>query len=72
VLLVRDCLFVIPKYAYFAADLYILEVCPYPPPGTRVVAGSSAPATCIRFHLYLYLVLGNSFRKPRKGVQDER
>jgi len=25
VLLVRDCLFVIPKYAYFAAGLYILE-----------------------------------------------
>ena len=25
-LLVRDCLFVVPKYAYFAAGLYILEV----------------------------------------------
>ena len=24
--MVRDCLFVIPKYAYFAAGLYILEV----------------------------------------------
>jgi len=57
VLLVRDCLFVVPKYAYFAAGLYILEAvslsATWDAGGSRQLCSGNLQPVPPEFDLYL-------------------